>query len=102
MRGSFLSRDTSNTLVHLRERFDAWVFSYNEYPHSATTEAPIKRFAKHIQCIRPAPDDLRDYFRKAVKRTVARDRTVALISTKAALYLLKRLRGRIITNDREI
>ncbi len=78
VRGSFLSRNTSNTLHELRGRFDAWVLSYNEYPHSATGETPIKRFVKHIQCIRPAPGDLRDYFRKQVKRTVARDRTVAI------------------------
>jgi hypothetical protein len=38
----------------------------------------MKRFTRNIECVRPAPKDLEDHFRKAAKRTVAKDRTVAI------------------------
>lgn len=62
----------------LNTAFSSWVQKYNESPHRIIKDSPLSRFAKNIECVRPAPKDLSDYFRKASKRTVARDRTISL------------------------
>ena len=46
-------------------------------PHS-TGQSPFDRFASHMECIRPAPSNLKDYFRKAALRRVGKDRTITL------------------------
>jgi hypothetical protein len=48
-----------------------------------------------LHCVRPAPKDLEDHFRKTAKRTVAKDRTVAI---KGKLYEAPiELRGKQVT-----
>jgi len=37
---------------------------------------PFQRFTANMECLRPAPDDLRDYFRKVARRKVAKDRSI--------------------------
>ena len=66
------------TLEALNESLRQWIDSYNNRVHSITKEEPLKRFTRNIECVRPAPKDLEDHFRKVVKRTVAKDRTIAL------------------------
>jgi putative transposase len=78
VRGSFLAAYKPSTFEELKARFRAWVTGYNETGHSSTGNTPMKRFADNIECIRPAPKDLEDHFRKTAKRTVAKDRTIAL------------------------
>jgi putative transposase len=78
VRGGFLSVQKTATLEELNEKFRVWVTVYNDTRHSSTGESPIRRFAKNIECVRPAPKDLEDHFRKTAKRTVAKDRTIAL------------------------
>lgn len=78
VRGSFLAVHKTDTFEHLNEKFWAWVSGYNDKQHNSTGTTPIKRFAGNIECIRPAPKDLEDHFRKTAKRTVAKDRTIAL------------------------
>jgi len=78
VRDGFLSVQSAETLDELNAAFRVWVQQYNETPHRIIKDSPIRRFAKNIECVRPAPKDLSDYFRKASKRTVARDRTVSL------------------------
>ena len=39
---------------------------------------PFDRFSRDLQCIRKAPNNLKDHFRTAVNRKVARDRTITL------------------------
>jgi putative transposase len=39
---------------------------------------PFDRFSRNLACIRKAPRNLKDHFRTAVYRTVAKDRTVTL------------------------
>jgi transposase InsO family protein len=75
----FLPGFTGTTLVDLNEAFDAWLRdTYHARPHSATGLPPLKRFADHVECLRPAPAGLEDYFRKRARRRVANDRTVSL------------------------
>jgi hypothetical protein len=40
----------------------------------------MERFSSHLECLRPAPRDLEDFFRKRALRIVAKDRTVSLNS----------------------
>jgi transposase InsO family protein len=78
VREQFLSTHKVTTLPALNEAFKTWVSSYHERIHSITGQAPIRRFQEHIECVRPAPKDLEDHFRKVAKRTVAKDRTISL------------------------
>lgn len=38
----------------------------------------MERYLAHLSLLRPAPRDLRDYFRTPVRRKVDKDRTVSL------------------------
>jgi putative transposase len=78
VRGNFLAVHKTTTFENLNEKFGAWVSGYNDKRHNSTGDTPIKRFAGNIECVRPAPKDLEDHFRKTAKRTVAKDRTIAL------------------------
>ena len=78
VREQFLSVQKITTLEALNESLGQWIDSYNNRVHSITKEEPLKRFIRNIECVRPAPKDLEDHFRKAAKRTVAKDRTIAI------------------------
>jgi len=78
VREGFLSTVKATTLEKLNEQFQVWVAGYHDRTHGGTGEAPLKRFAKNIECVRPAPKDMEDHFRKEARRTVARDRTFSL------------------------
>ncbi len=78
VRECFLSTEKAKTLKNLNDSFGNWVSTYNHTSHSITKEEPIKRFASHIECIRAATRDMEDHFRKTSRRTVAKDRTIAL------------------------
>ncbi|MEW6248949.1 MAG: DDE-type integrase/transposase/recombinase [Nitrospirota bacterium] len=78
VRQQFLSTAKASTLEELNDALRPWVAAYNAARHRTTQETPVSRFSRHIECIRPAPKDLEDHFRKTVRRTVAKDRTVAL------------------------
>lgn len=78
VRGSFLAAYKPSTFEDLSEKFSAWLTEYNNTGHSSTGTTPLKRFAGNIECVRSAPKDLEDHFRKTAKRTVAKDRSIAL------------------------
>jgi transposase InsO family protein len=78
VRGGFLCINKATTLEGLNDDFSRWLSVYNETRHSITGQPPIKRFAKNIECVRAAPKDLEDHFRKSARRTVAKDRTISL------------------------
>jgi transposase InsO family protein len=78
VREGFLSTVKAATLEELNEQFQVWVAGYHERTHGGTGEAPLKRFTKNIECVRPAPKDMEDHFRKEARRTVAKDRTFSL------------------------
>jgi transposase InsO family protein len=66
------------SLEELNQRLKAWIDEYHLREHGSTKEAPLSRYAKHLHCVREAPKDLMDYFRKRVTRKVDKDRTVSL------------------------
>jgi putative transposase len=79
VRSEFLSGFKGDTLMELNHTFSLWLSEvYHQRPHSSTGQTPFARFTARIELIREAPADLKDYFRKAVRRRVAKDRTVSL------------------------
>jgi len=66
------------SLIDLNTRLKEWIDEYHLREHGSTKEAPLSRYAKHLHCVREAPKDLQDYFRKRVTRKVDKDRTVSL------------------------
>jgi transposase InsO family protein len=79
VRTQFLQGYKGNTLLELNEAFDLWLNEiYHQRKHSSTGQSPFQRFTAHMECLRPAPTDLRDYFRKHARRRVAKDRTITL------------------------
>lgn len=79
VRDSFLATLPEKlTLAILNEQLDDWVEEYNNTVHSSTNETPLKRFQSNMQCVRPAPIDLLQYFRIIEFRMVKKDRTVRL------------------------
>jgi putative transposase len=81
IRTQFLPGFRGRTLHDLNEALDCWIRDiYQNRKHSATGQSPLTRFADHMECVRPAPKDLEDYFRKRARRRVAKDRTISLNS----------------------
>jgi len=78
VRGGFLSVQKAATFEELNEKLRVWTAGYNDTKHGSTGESPLHRFVRNIECVRPAPKDLEDHFRKTARRTVAKDRTIAL------------------------
>lgn len=71
--------ETNHPLMEMNERLSVWIMDrYHQRVHSSTSETPLERFKNGIQMVRAAPDDLNNYFRKAVMRTVTKDRVVHL------------------------
>jgi len=65
--------------MEFNERLTVWLMDrYHQKIHSSLSETPLEKFTRGIEMVRAAPDDLEDYFRKAVMRTVTRDRVVYL------------------------
>jgi transposase InsO family protein len=77
IRTSFLPGFKGATLTELNEALDLWVSDvYHQQKHSATGMSPFERFTSSMECLRPAPVNLKDHFRKVARRKVAKDRTV--------------------------
>jgi putative transposase len=79
VRSQFLPAFKGQTLPEINEALERWLSDeYHQRKHHGTGQPPLKRFAERMECVRPAPPDLEDYFRKRAKRRVALDRTVSL------------------------
>ena len=79
VRGQFLSTIPDGlSLEELNTRLKSWIDEYHLREHGSTKEAPLSRYAKHLHCVREAPKELMDYFRKRVTRKVDKDRTISL------------------------
>jgi putative transposase len=79
VREGFLSRCQGQELTELNRAFWTWVEqTYHRARHSVTGQTPLERFSSHLECLRPAPTHLEDFFRKRTLRIVAKDRTVSL------------------------
>jgi transposase InsO family protein len=79
VREQFLMGFKGKGLYELNEAFDFWLNDlYHQRKHTATSQSPFLRFSKNTECLRVAPKDLPDHFRKVAKRRVAKDRSVSL------------------------
>ena len=79
VRTRFLPCFKGDTLDEINEAFDLWLDNeYHQRSHSSTGQTPFKRFTSRMECLRSAPDNLRDYFRKTVRRRVNKDRSVVV------------------------
>ena len=65
-------------LADLNIAFDRWLDQYHQRKHSAIAQSPLQRYGANIECLRMAPEDLKDHFRIVVRRTVAKDRSVTI------------------------
>jgi transposase InsO family protein len=85
------------SLVELNELLWAWIEKeYHQNVHSVTREKPLERYLKHVNQVRPAPENLINYFRKRTTRKVDKDRTVTLMGRvyEAPVQLMERTAGR--------
>lgn len=79
VRGDFLTGFKGDTLDDLNLALHIWLGDiYHQRIHSSTGQSPFARFTAHMECIRQAPRNLKDYFRKTARRKVAKDRTISL------------------------
>jgi hypothetical protein len=74
-----ISLPVGSDLAKLNERFEVWREEYQRKSHSSTGEAPRDRYFSNMQCNRPAPKGLADYFRRIEKRRVKKDRSFRLV-----------------------
>jgi putative transposase len=79
VREDFLSGFKGVTLAELNQALFFWLNDiYHQRIHSSTGQTPFARFTSRMQCLREAPTNLKDHFRKTVRRRVAKDRTISL------------------------
>lgn len=79
VRTQFLPSFDGNTLEEINDAFEHWLAEhYHQRCHSSTGQSPFKRFTAKMHCLRAAPENLRDYFRKTVRRRVNKDRSVVV------------------------
>ncbi len=79
VRSRFLANCAVATLTELNADFDCWLNEdYHQRKHSSTGQTPFERFTSKMHCLRSSPANLKDYFRKVARRTVAKDRTITL------------------------
>jgi len=77
IRTSFLPGFKGESLAELNKELEFWIESkYHSKIHSATGMTPFARFTTNMECLRPAPRNLKDHFRKVARRKVAKDRTI--------------------------
>jgi transposase InsO family protein len=79
VRGQFLTEVRQMSLDELNCAFELWLKQvYHQRTHSATGKTPLERFTSRMECLRAAPENLKDHFRTIARRRVAKDRTVTL------------------------
>jgi hypothetical protein len=79
VRTRFLPHLSVTTLPELNGALDRYLNEdYHQRKHSATGQTPLARFTSQLHCLRSAPDNLADHFRKVALRRIGKDRTVTL------------------------
>jgi transposase InsO family protein len=79
VRSDFLPGFKGKSLADINEAFETWLTDvYHQRVHGGTRQTPFMRFTANTQCIRSAPENLNDHFRKTARRRVAKDRTIVL------------------------
>jgi len=77
VRGNFLSAFQGEDIDNLNQSYSNWLDTwYHSRIHGSTNQSPIARFSAGLECIRPAPRNLEEHFRKIALRRVERDRAV--------------------------
>jgi putative transposase len=66
------------TLADLNARFEVWLEEYQRTVHGTTGSTPRDRYFASLQCTRPAPQRLGEYFRVVERRQVKTDRSLQL------------------------
>ncbi len=75
---SLINSERKEKLDLLNHHFAEWVDEYNNRVHSTTKQTPYDRYRANLECARPAPKELIDYFRAIEFRRVKKDRTIRL------------------------
>lgn len=65
-------------LEKLNHQLEQWVDEYNNKVHSSLGISPFEKYRKNLECVRPAPPNLIQYFRTIEYRTIGKDRTFRL------------------------
>lgn len=79
VRTQVLSGFKGQSLEAINQAFTQWLEEeYHQRQHSSTGQTPHKRFAAGLHCLRPAPANLADYFRRTVYRRVNKDRSIVI------------------------
>ena len=79
LRSRLLPYVTATTLPELNGALERYLNDdYHHRKHSATGQNPLDRFTSNMHCLRPAPENLKDHFRKMALRKVNADRTITL------------------------
>lgn len=79
VRSDFLAGFNGKTQADINEGFESWLTDvYHQRIHGGTGQTPFRRFTSHTQCLRAAPENLKDYFRQTARRRVGKDRTIIL------------------------
>lgn len=79
VREQFLPGFKGGRLDEINIAFELWLQQvYHQRKHASTGQSPFERFSAQMQCMRAAPQNLLDHFRKAARRRVAKDRTISL------------------------
>jgi putative transposase len=79
IRTQFLPFFKGDTLDEINHAFTLWLEEhYHQRVHSSTGQSPFTRFTSKMECLRNAPDNLSDYFRKTVRRRVNKDRSLVV------------------------
>ena len=79
VRSQLLPYVTATTLPELNGALERYLDDdYHQRKHSATGQRPLDRFTSNMHCLRPAPENLKDHFRKMALRKVNADRTITL------------------------
>jgi putative transposase len=79
VRTQFLPGFKGDSLEEINEAFELWLTGdYHQRLHGSTEQSPFRRFTARMECLRSAPDNLRDYFRKRIHRRVNKDRSVVV------------------------
>ncbi len=78
VRTRFLPTFTGRTIEEINGGLSAWLENYHSRKHGSTGQTPFERFTSNMECLRAAPRNLKDHFRKTARRKVAKDRTITL------------------------
>ena len=79
VRTRFLFNYSAFSLDKLNADLNQWINEdYHQKKHTSTGQTPFDRFTSQMHCLRSAPANLKNYFRKVARRTIGKNRTITL------------------------